>query len=175
MSLPDYSQKLDVLKEGWSERACGAVSLAILLEGISGAAVATPDELIDEGLAQGAYKDGVGWLHRGLAGVAEGRGFVARNYDWSTEDPIVARQRLSTLLQEAPVIASMRKGFSSDSGHLVVVSRLSADAATVHDPHCDARELVRQEVPLARFYEYWTQRVIVARRQGSELSDFSGE
>lgn len=55
--------------ESWSGRGCGMASLRMILEGF-GCACGGQGEMISKGLAAGAYKDGVGWIHGKLAEMA---------------------------------------------------------------------------------------------------------
>ena len=163
---PSYSQHLDVTKQEWPHRACGAVAVAIMLDGLSQKTVATPDELIDRGVEIGAYKEGIGWYHRGLAELARAYGYAGENYDWSKEDDAYARERLGEFLLTGPVIASMRSGFSSAFGHLIVLRSLAGGTALLHDPQCTPRDRVEQTIPEGRFFEYWSKRIIVIRQSG---------
>lgn len=55
--------------ESWSGRGCGMASLRMILEGF-GCACGGQWEMISKGLAAGAYKEGVGWIHGKLAQMA---------------------------------------------------------------------------------------------------------
>lgn len=55
--------------ESWSGRGCGIASLRMVLDGL-GCACGRQGEMISKGLAAGAYKEGVGWIHGKLAEMA---------------------------------------------------------------------------------------------------------
>ena len=55
--------------ENWSGRGCGIASLRMVLEGF-GCACGGQGKMISKGLAAGAYKEGVGWIHGKLAEMA---------------------------------------------------------------------------------------------------------
>ena len=55
--------------ESWSGRGCGIASLRMVLEGF-GCVCGGQGEMISKGLAAGAYKEGVGWIHGKLAEMA---------------------------------------------------------------------------------------------------------
>lgn len=55
--------------ESWSGRGCGIASLRMVLDGL-GCACGGHWEMISKGLAAGAYKEGVGWIHGKLAEMA---------------------------------------------------------------------------------------------------------
>lgn len=55
--------------ESWSGRGCGIASLRMVLEGF-GCTCGRQGNMISKGLATGAYKEGVGWIHGKLAEMA---------------------------------------------------------------------------------------------------------
>lgn len=55
--------------ESWSARSCGIASLRMVLDGF-GRHAERHGPMIRKGVVAGAYKDGVGWIHRGLAELA---------------------------------------------------------------------------------------------------------
>ena len=82
MEFPFYTQRMT--QETWEEegfssfpeadrwtfRSCGIASLRMILEGF-GKQVERHGTMIAKGVAAGAYKEGVGWIHWGLAKLAE--------------------------------------------------------------------------------------------------------
>lgn len=59
--------------ESWTMRGCGIASLRMVLDGL-GCSCGGQGEMISRGLAAGAYKEGTGWIHWGLAHMAGGFG-----------------------------------------------------------------------------------------------------
>ena len=55
--------------DSWTFRSCGIASLRMILEGF-GKQVERHGIMIAKGVAAGAYKEGVGWIHWGLAKLA---------------------------------------------------------------------------------------------------------
>ena len=55
--------------DSWTFRSCGIASLRMILEGF-GKQVERHGTMIAKGVAAGAYKEGVGWIHWGLAKLA---------------------------------------------------------------------------------------------------------
>lgn len=55
--------------EYWTMRSCGIASLRMVLDGF-GKNVERHSPMIEKGVAAGAYKPGVGWIHWGLAKMA---------------------------------------------------------------------------------------------------------
>lgn len=62
--------------ESWTMRGCGIASLRMVLEGL-GCSCGGQGDMIARGLAAGAYKEGVGWIHWGLAHMAKDYGIFA--------------------------------------------------------------------------------------------------
>src|SRR3990172_1948517 len=64
LSVPYYSQKIDVSNPHWKERACGILCLKMVLDFLR---VKTPpsDEFIQRGVTSGAYGEW-GGMHEGL-------------------------------------------------------------------------------------------------------------
>ena len=89
MELPFYTQRITEenwqqeafpsLEEGqsWTMRGCGIASLRMVLDGF-GKHCEKQGTMIAKGLAGNAYKDGVGWIHQGLAEMAEAYGIFAK-------------------------------------------------------------------------------------------------
>lgn len=59
--------------ESWCGRGCGIASLRMVLDGF-GCDCGRQWAMIEKGLAAGAYREGVGWVHWGLAHMAESYG-----------------------------------------------------------------------------------------------------
>ena len=125
------------------------------MEALNPATSITPDLLVKEGLELGAYKEGVGWYHAGLARIATAHGFTSTNKDWSTKTPKEARELLRKELSEGPVIASIR---TPKGGHLIVIEKIEGEDMVIHD--CEEREDIRKTMPLETFYSTWTQRIV---------------
>jgi ABC-type bacteriocin/lantibiotic exporter with double-glycine peptidase domain len=155
MKFKAYSQHVHITDPAWQYRSCGVVSLMILMEALNPNTQTTPDQLVQEGLELGAYKEGVGWYHAGLARLATAHGFTSTNKDWSTKSSEEARALLQTELNEGPCIASIT---TPNGGHLIVIEKIEGDEAVVHD--CGERVDIQKTIPLEDFYKNWTQRII---------------
>ena len=98
----------------WSDRACGMAALRMIL--LTYGRPAPPlTELVALGVREGALT-GRGWLHAGIARLAEGFGIPARAQPAAAAD-------LPGHLAAAPVIVSVTEKFPDDGrkgGHLVV-------------------------------------------------------
>ena len=89
MDFPFYTQRMtqETWKEegfssfheadSWTFRSCGIASLRMILEGL-GKQVERHGTMIAKGVAAGAYKEGVGWIHwaslHGFCGTPFSRG-----------------------------------------------------------------------------------------------------
>jgi hypothetical protein len=98
----------------WSDRACGMAALRMIL--LAYRRPAPPlTELVALGVREGALTDR-GWLHAGIARLADGFGIPARAQAITAPD-------LPGQLAAAPVIVSVTEKFPDDGrkgGHLVV-------------------------------------------------------
>lgn len=67
----------------WEPRSCGILSLKMAMDGLamihSRPLSASIGELIKQGVTQGAYTPGPGWIHKGLADLAKEYGYRAQN------------------------------------------------------------------------------------------------
>jgi hypothetical protein len=98
----------------WSDRACGMAALRMILLAYRRTAPSLT-ELVRLGVHHGALTD-QGWLHAGIARLAEGFGIPARALAAGAPD-------LPGYLDAAPVIVSVTERFPQDGrkgGHLVV-------------------------------------------------------
>lgn len=73
----------------WTFRSCGIASLRMVLDGF-GKNAERHWPMIEKGLAAGAYKDGVGWIHWGLAHMAEEYGIQAEALRGKTPEELQA-------------------------------------------------------------------------------------
>ncbi|MGH3189163.1 MAG: hypothetical protein ACRDPY_21810 [Streptosporangiaceae bacterium] len=98
----------------WSDRACGMAALRMILLAYRRPAPSLT-ELVQLGVREGALTDR-GWLHAGIASLAEGFEIPARAQ-------AVAAPDLPAQLTAAPLIVSVTEKFPDDGrkgGHLVV-------------------------------------------------------
>jgi hypothetical protein len=69
LTVPFYSQYIDIADPHWIIRSCGITCVKMALD-YFGAKTPALDDLIKEAVAMGAYGDS-GWYHDGLIAVAE--------------------------------------------------------------------------------------------------------
>jgi hypothetical protein len=128
------------------------------------------DDVIDEGIAIGAYKKEVGWDHEGLVRLLRNRGILAYRQEFVTRTKLYEKKMITRGLlkiketlseEELPVIVSVEAGFDENTfSHLIVVTGYEADENGVkglyyHDP--DAREGKKENlfVDKDKFFQYW--------------------
>ena len=170
LDIPYYSQYRDVKDPEWQSRACGVVCLKMLLDARG---VQTPalDEMIQDGVAQGAYSEN-GWLHDGLValGFKYGGELYRKEFRKKDADPETAerlnREGIDAILRELeawrPVIVSAIKNFEiSNKFHMVLVVGAEIEEGMVkgfyyHDPdsYTDTKGAY-QFVPMGTFSAAW--------------------
>ena len=179
ISVPYYSQHLDVADSKWQSRACGVACLKMLLEARS---FKTPslDDMIIEGDRIGAYTEH-GWLHDGLISLGSIYGanlyrieFRRKGADYETSLRL-NNEGIEMILQELdagrPVIVSAIKQFKiHDQYHMVVIVGVEMEKGAVkgfyyHDPDSDTPNGgAYQFVPLAIFRNAWRCMAIFSKK-----------
>ena len=139
MDFPFYTQQMTAenwqleqfpsLEEGkyWTMRSCGIASLRMVLDGY-GKNVERHGPMIEKGVAAGAYKPGIGWIHWGLAHMAADYGIYGEALrDKTVED---LKQELDNghpcIISIAPSFMGGKPredgtGVYGKSGHLIPV------------------------------------------------------
>jgi uncharacterized protein YvpB len=151
LTVPYYSQRLDVRRSLWRPRACGVVALKMAMEYINQKQkikiknkIPNIDQLVDLGVAIHARDPIHGWIHNGLVVIAKLNGFK-RSYrkEWQiqiknkngkvTIDEKEAQKGIryivGLLRHDTPVLVSM---MSRTGGHLVVVTGFQEDTVYKH-------------------------------------------
>jgi hypothetical protein len=163
-SIPFYTQRVTEeswetdgfldLEEGlsWEMRGCGIASLRMVVDGFlqqeGKPSCEKQGAMIHKGLQQEAYKPGVGWIHQGLAKMAEEYGLLGIAHRDKNAQDVVAE-----ISAQKPCIISVTPRFAggkpdengnlySKGGHLVVAYGCEIDdkgnpvAFLVHHPSC---------------------------------------
>lgn len=129
ISVPYYSQYLDVTDELWQPRACSIVCLKMLLES-KDVATTSLDEMITQGEAIGAHGES-GWKQDGIIALAKQYGAKLSRNEWrqsDTKSPEELNEEgiqflISELRSGNAVLASAVKKFTEvDKFHLVVLT-----------------------------------------------------
>jgi predicted double-glycine peptidase len=159
--VPFYSQFNDISSPPWKKVGCGITSLAMVIAYYKQSDISV-DTLLSQGVAKGAYLEGVGWTYRGLIEVAEERGFVGSSYDYA---PLGAQQAFAKFekdLESGPVITSVYYRFDpySPVSHLIVVTGIDDDTVYYNDP---AEASGGGTIAVKDFIRAWKKRYIVIR------------
>lgn len=162
-----YSQNLDFKKRRHQKNGCGIASLLMLMElkGETEKKLPNLDELYEIGLQQGAYLEGIGWRHAGLALLAQKYGFLkSKNFDWAKLSLEKALIRLKKELAKGPVMASVHSDFNlKREGHLIVLFSLTDQKAIAFDPATTERSKIKRSISAQKFAKAWKKRIIVIR------------
>ena len=163
--LPRISQFLDLTEKSWKARSCGIAALATVIGFWNGK---TPKlkMLQREAVVRGAYRKGIGWRHKELAGLASQYRLDGRNFDWAPMSNRIAWKKFQQALKRGPIIASIHKDFDPDRpGHLIVASRIASGKVYYHEPASKTRKGIPRSVSIGKFKTGWKKRIIEIRPQ----------
>ena len=157
LTVPYYSQFIDIQDPFWMLRACGAVSLAMVLE-YHGAP--SPDilTLCNEAKEKGGYDMSNGWVHDYLVNYAISLGFNAYRKEGLTSlDEICA-----SLLKGDPVIVSVEKRVLEQTRfHMIVAVGYLDDTIIYHEPESTDKEKGQNRICTREtFMEYFRGKAI---------------
>jgi ABC-type bacteriocin/lantibiotic exporter with double-glycine peptidase domain len=161
------SQHSDINDPTWRYRGCGIAALKMLMnywqsENEACASPATED-LLQTGLALGAYLENIGWSHRGLINIAKKYGYNGYNVDEPNRNSEELYGEMSKVLEAMPLMASVYSKFdpSRGGGHIVVVSGTEGDDLIIYDPEELSSETGRTLISKDKFLNGWKKRYIV--------------
>lgn len=161
--VPALSQYLDLDDTTWQGRACGVISLAMLLN-YHGLEIDS-NELLKDAFASECYLGGIGWKHKELARLAERFELQAKNFDWATLEETVAFEQMLQALQKGPILASIHHTFDPQKGgHLIVVTGLEDNTVFYNDPDAKERSEIKKSIPVDVFRHGWKKRIIEIER-----------
>ncbi|HBB43986.1 MAG: hypothetical protein UW27_C0001G0012 [Parcubacteria group bacterium GW2011_GWA1_44_13] len=173
ISVPYYSQYLDVADELWRPRACGVACLKMLLEA-KGEHAPTLDEMIAQGCAIGAHGE-YGWKHDGLVALARQYGVKLSRNEWRQSESNTPDELneegvnflISELRSGRPVIVSAVKNFEEDDKfHMVILTGFEEESGEVagfyyHDSDTASRgDGENLYVPINIFRAKWRRMAI---------------
>lgn len=173
LSVPFYSQRINVSDAHWKERACGILSLKMVLDFL-GTKTPSSDEFIKEGISAGAYGEW-GWTHTGLVSVAASFGVAMKQKEFRSQNPAEAEQLLKegvdelvlSLEKEKPVLISAIKKWKEEKKfHMMVLVGFEMDKGVVkgfyyHDPDAYTESEGRDQfVPIETFKKHWRRMAI---------------
>ena len=159
--VPFYSQFYDISSPKWQKVGCGIASLAMLIEFYQPGSVSV-DQLLNEGISSGAFINGAGWSHAGLVSLAKNYGLKGNVSDLSKLDMDAALLEFKKVLEDGPVIASVRYKFEPQNPipHLVVINGIDKNTVYFNDP---AGSGAGGEIAVADFLKSWKKRFIAIR------------
>ena len=173
LPIPYYSQKIDASDPHWKERACGILSLKMVLDFL-GAKTPLSDEFIQRGVTSGAYGEW-GWMHEGLVSVASLFGITMRRKEFRSQDSVEAEKLLKKGVDELvlsiekgkPVlISAIKKWVETKKFHMMVLVGFEMDEGVLkgfyyHDPDAHTpREGKDQFVSIETFKKHWRRMAI---------------
>lgn len=168
-AIPFISQYL-ALSDEWQERGCGLVALKIVLDywhSKNENNITLPlADLLELALALGAYHEGIGWSHAGLAELASQLGYRAWNRDLPHEfKGVNATQALIVLREDivnGPVLVSIWKNYDKEQkgGHIVIAHAVNENEIAVIDPEKTDEADGRYNVTVADFSNGFKMRSI---------------
>ena len=117
IDVPYISQLTDVKNLYWTNRACGAVSLAMVLA-YHGSPITDLESFMTEAKEKGGFTQENGWFYSCLEGEAKKRGYDARVKEGTSVEEL-----LQPLRDGNPVIISVVKRlFGKERGHILVLT-----------------------------------------------------
>lgn len=157
--VPALSQYLDLDDATWQGRACGVISLAMLLE--YHGKNTDSNVLLKDAFASNCYLKDIGWKHKELALLAKQFSLHAENFDWAALEDTAAFKQLLQALQKGPLLASIHHSFDPQKGgHLIVVTGLKDDTVFYNDPDAKERSEIKKSIPVDVFRHGWKKRII---------------
>jgi len=159
--VPFYSQFKDIVSPKWKKVSCGIASLAMVID-YYGTDEISANDLLKEGIEDGAYISNAGWSHRGLVLLSEKHGMKGETYDLSNETRREAFEFFVRQLKDGPAIVSVHYKMEPDNPipHLVVINGFDGDTIYYNDP---AAKTPAKEISKQDFLKTWKKRFIVIR------------
>jgi hypothetical protein len=167
-SVPLFSQISDISSVAWKQKGCGVADVAMIVEFYKPNTTSV-QKVLEEGLKAGAYVKNVGWSHSGLASLAVKHGLVGKTVDLSTLKNETALSQFKDIVKEGPVIASIRRGFKSQSpyGHLIVITGFDDKLVYYNDP---GKKDGIKTVLVEDFMKGWKKRLIIIREPETKVA-----
>jgi hypothetical protein len=165
------SQYEGITDPAWQWRGCGIVALKMVLDYWNGQRddyrTAPVSELWRAGMDAGAYREGIGWVHGGIASVARSYGYRSYNRDLAPNGstpmkPEEALRELTRALEQGPVLASVYSGMDPGrgGGHIVVVTGIEEGLVSFNDPEQNSEREGKRTIAVRTFREAFKQRYI---------------
>lgn len=157
MPVPFYSQHAENVPEEWRRRACGVIALRMALAHFG--VEVSPAELIEAGVASGAYHEGIGWRHDGLVALAQSHGVRASRKEFKhNSGEGIAYLHEAFAAGQVPVV-SLRVDGMTDT-HLVPLVAADENGFHYHDPALDVATGTNLFILDSEFLRRWRGLVI---------------
>ena len=166
------SQHVHIKHADWNYRGCGIAALSAVMDYWHDVSITNkttdPETLLDKALAQGAYRENIGWSHSGLALLACSYGYNSFNKNIALQSPTPATQneafdQLIVHLNDGPVIASVFPQFNPTrgGGHLVIITGWDCIHIFINDPDEPDEIKGRKQISREQFMKSFKQRFVV--------------
>ena len=157
VSVPYYSQFVDVQDSFWMLRACGATSLKMVIE-YHGKEVPDIVSLCNEAKERGGYHMQNGWVHDYLVTKATELGLQAYRKEGLTD----ISEIIASLDAGNPVIVSVEKRVLEQKRfHMIVLVGYEGGTIIYHEPESTDKEKGKYHVCETKtFLEYWRGKAI---------------
>ncbi|MEK9208945.1 MAG: C39 family peptidase [Patescibacteria group bacterium] len=170
--VPFSSQYTDLGHHEWRARGCGITALKMVMDywhGLNAVhRTATLEEVLAQGLRNGAYLPGVGWSHKGLVEVARHFGYTGFNVDYAPNGPTPkslseAWDLLVKEIESGPILVSVFAGLDPyrKGGHIVVLTGAHDGLVFLNDPEEMSEREGRKALALKAFLPAFKRRYIV--------------
>lgn len=156
LSVPYYSQFVDIQDSFWMLRACGAICLKMVAE-FYGKEVPDVLTLCNEAKERGGYDMVDGWVHDYLVKKAEELGLSAYR-----KEGLTTIDEIKMFLEQGPVIVSVEKRVLEQKRfHMIVVTGIEDDVVIYHEPEStDKGRGMNRVCTMQTFMEYWRGKAI---------------
>lgn len=157
LTVPYYSQFIDVPDSFWMLRGCGAVSFAMIAE-FYGIKIPSIVDFCNEAKDTGGYDMTNGWIHDYLVNKAKELGLKAERKEGLTDlDEII-----SSLESGNPIIVSVEKRVLEQKRfHMLVLLGFDDTGFIYHEPESTDKEKGQYRVcTYDQFMEYWRGKAI---------------
>jgi hypothetical protein len=169
LTVPFYSQYLDIKDPHWIIRSCGITCIKMALD-YFGAKTPDLDTMIKKAVAMGAYGDS-GWYHDGLIAMANDYGVAASRKEDMDKVSGVSELRNAIAEGGVVVVSVVQRLLGRKKYHQVLLIGYREEGQGLkgfyyHDPASTDREQGKgQYVELGIFKVYWRRKAIFLKQK----------
>lgn len=160
-NVPFFSQFIDIQSPQWQNVGCGITSLAMMIDFYKPNTVSV-NNLLQQGVAAGAYDANAGWNFGGLIQLAQRYGLAGNFIDLSKLKATAAIAQFENYLKNGPLILSVHNKFNPNDSlpHLVVIDGIKNNTVYYNDP---AAKTGKKKISVANLVKGWEKKGIVLR------------